>query len=194
MNLPDWIPKNKRLYLFDVDGVFLKTEGTFSNRYEKQVGKPNLLKDFFEGVFNECLVGDADLKEEVEKHLKDWGWEKDVDDFLKLWFEEGVSINEEVEQIIIELRKHNLPCCFVTNQEKYRTNYLKETFPLFSLMNRVFASSDLGVKKPDPLFYQKVLDEMDYNGSLEDVFYVDDDEKNIAVGKDFGFATLLYKK
>lgn len=193
MNLPDWIPGDKKLYLFDVDGVFLKTEGTFSSRYEKRVGKPGLLKDFFEGVFNKCLIGKTDLKNEVENNLKDWGWEDGVDEFLKLWFEEEVSINEEIEKIIIELQKHNLPCYFVTNQEKYRTNYLKETFKLFSLVDGVFASSDLGVKKPDPLFYERVLDEIGYTGTPEEVFYVDDDEKNIIAGKDFGFTTLQYK-
>jgi len=71
MNIPSWIPQDKALYLFDIDGVFITASEPFSKRYETEVGKSGMMTVFFKGVFQDCLVGKADLKEEVSKHLEE---------------------------------------------------------------------------------------------------------------------------
>ena len=41
-------------------------------------------KLFFTNEFIQCELGRADLKEEVESYLENWGWTKGVNEFLDL--------------------------------------------------------------------------------------------------------------
>jgi putative hydrolase of the HAD superfamily len=63
------------------------------------------------------LIGKADLKEVVRPFLKEWGWEKSVEDFLDYWFKSEHKIDEELVDYIQELRKKGVNCYLVTNQK-----------------------------------------------------------------------------
>ncbi len=191
--IPTWVPQDKSLYLFDIDGVYISTSEPFSARYERKVGKPGLLTTFFKGVFQDCLVGKADLKEEASKHLEEWGWKGNVESFLDGWFSEEANLNDEVAEVIKELRAQGKPCYLITNQEKYRTEYLMENLDLHNVADGVYSSSRLGVKKPNPRYYERVLEEIGYTGDKRDVFYIDDDMENIETGREIGFDTFYYK-
>jgi len=189
----NWVPDDKKLYLFDVDGVLIKATEHFNTRYEKEIGEPGLMTTFFKGVFQECLVGQADLKEEVAKRLRDWKWEGDVDAFLQHWFSAESAINYETVDIIKDLRSRGKICYLITNQEKYRSEYLTEKLDVDALVDGFFSSSELGVKKPSKEFYTTVLERIGYTGEAKDVFYVDDDMKNIDSARQIGFDTFYYK-
>jgi len=193
MTIPTWIPEGKELYLFDIDGVYITASEPFSARYEKEVGKPGMMTTFFMGVFQDCLVGKADLKEEASKHLEVWGWKGNIDSFLDKWFSEEANPNEEITEIMRELRAQGKKCYLITNQEKYRAHYLVENLNLLDVSDGVFSSSGLGVKKPNPRYYDRVLEEIGYKGEKKDVFYIDDDMKNIDTAREMGFDTFYYK-
>jgi FMN phosphatase YigB (HAD superfamily) len=83
-----WIIMSANMYiLFDVDGVLIHTE-TWSSEYLKRNNLPSdTMKDFFGGIFRECTLGKADLKEIIPPFLEKWRWEGNVDAFLKAWFD-----------------------------------------------------------------------------------------------------------
>jgi len=188
----NWVPTDKELYLFDIDGVLIKASEPFSTRYEREIGEPGLMTTFFTGVFQECLVGKADLKEEAGKRLRDWKWDGDVDAFLEHWFSAEAAISYEVVDIIKDLRSRGKICYLITNQEKYRTIYLTEKLDVDSLADGFYSSSLLGVKKPSKEFYMEVLKRIGYQGAMNEVFYVDDDMKNIDSAQEIGFDTFYY--
>lgn len=187
-----WVPQDKELYLFDIDGVLIKASEPFSTRYEREIGEPGLMTTFFTGVFQECLVGKADLKEEASKRLRDWKWDGDVDAFLDHWFSAESAISYEVVDIIKDLRSKDKICYLITNQEKYRTEYLTEKLDVDALVDGFYSSSTLGLKKPSKEFYMEVLKRIGYEGDVKDVFYVDDDMKNIDSAQEIGFDTFFY--
>ena len=193
MNVPQWIPRDKQLYLFDIDGVYISASEPFSTRYEREKNRPGMMTTFFRGIFQECLVGKADLKAEATKYLDDWGWEGNVDSFLDKWFSEEAKPNDEVVVIVQELRTAGKPVYLITNQEKYRTDYLVHNLDLKSVADGVYSSSMLGVKKPNPRYYERVLEEIGYQGYFSDVFYIDDDIENIETAKEMGFDTFYYR-
>jgi len=189
----NWVPHNKEIYLFDIDGVLIKTSEPFSTRYELEVKEPGLLTTFFTGIFQECLIGKADLKEEVAKRLTEWKWDGDVDAFLEHWFSSEAAINYEIVDIIKDLRNRGKFCYLVTNQEKYRTEYLTEKLDVDALVNGFYSSSILGIKKPAKEFYLEILKRIKFSGDMNDVFYIDDDMKNIESAREIGFDTFYYK-
>lgn len=188
-----WVPEGKSLYLFDVDGVLLKTSPHFSERYEAQKAAPGLTATFFAGVFQECLVGKADLKAELEKRLSAWQWEESVEELLALWFAGEAEIHREVHDTITSLRERGSACYLVTNEEKYRTAYLMDTLGIGTLADGVFASYMLGVKKPDTRFYHTVCTRIGYTGAMSDVFYADNDMRNITAAQNLGIDAFYYK-
>ena len=56
--------------IFDADGVVINSPEMFSIQYQKAFGISNdVMLPFFEGIFQDCLKGKADLKEELKHHL-----------------------------------------------------------------------------------------------------------------------------
>lgn len=59
---------------------------------------------------------------------------------------------------------------------------------LFSKFNRVFLSYEMGLRKPNPAIYQRVLHETGY--SPAELLFIDDAPQNIAAAADLGISTL----
>jgi putative hydrolase of the HAD superfamily len=85
------------------------------------------MQEFFRGIFQECLIGNADLREILPSYLNEWGWKDGVDSYLKHWFDSENLPDHALIKRAQELRKSGIKCYVATNQEKYRLAYLRET-------------------------------------------------------------------
>ena len=170
--------------LFDADGVLVHGK-MFSLVLEERYGiSHEQTQPFYRGIFNDSVVGRADLKEIIEPYLKEWGWPKTVDDFLNEWFEYEHVLDEEIIEYIQKLRAQGIHCYVATNQEKYRAKYMIDKMGFGKSFEKLFASAHLGVLKPDQQYYQKVLD--DIGAKKDEVLFWDDREENIVGAKKFG--------
>jgi len=184
-----------KVVIFDNDGVVMKPIENFLDKLvkERDLDKSLVDKFFLERFFPLCMTGKADLKKELERELPLWGIEDSVEEILNQWFRFESKLNEEVIFIIRRLRDSGIKCFLATNNEKYRTNYLKKNLHYDDLFDGVFSSADLDCKKPDKLFYTKVFREIEKIGiSLDKVYYVDDDLENVIAGTKFGFNSYNY--
>lgn len=118
---------------------------------------PQKLLPFFKNEFQKCLTGEADLKTEIQPYLKTWGWTQSVEDLLKYWFAAEHKIDEPLVAFIQTLRKRGIPCYLATNQEQYRTHYMLTKMGFGHIFEAIFSSANLGEKKPDPAFFEKIL-------------------------------------
>lgn len=67
--------------LFDADGVMITSSRLFSEQLELDYGiSVKKMQPFFTGVFKLCSVGQADLKQELDKVIGEWGWQGTVDE------------------------------------------------------------------------------------------------------------------
>ncbi|GHO49401.1 hypothetical protein [Ktedonospora formicarum] len=53
-----------------------------------------MTKEFFITKFSACVIGKADLKEEIAPFLRKWNWSGSVDGFLHYWFCGSRILNE----------------------------------------------------------------------------------------------------
>jgi len=188
-------PKMKAI-LFDNDGVVVPTIEMFSQRFSREYRIPaDEITPFFKGPFGDCMVGKADLKVVIKPYLKEWGWKKGVDALLQYWFKSEHLINTELVKEIHRLRRQGVNCCLATNQEKYRLEYMLKEMGFKDIFDEVFCSAQLGFKKPSMEFFDGVYAGLARGLTLkkEDVFYFDDEQKNVAAGNAFGFRSYLYR-
>jgi putative hydrolase of the HAD superfamily len=180
-----------KVIIFDADGVMVNGE-RFSDVLERDYGiSLETTLPFFTGPFQECLVGNLDLKKTVEPYLDSWGWSKGVDAFLDYWFTVEHTINEELIGYIQVLREKGILCFLGTNNEKYRFQYMLEKMGFADSFDKTYASAHLGFKKPDHEFFQRIYNDLD-NIQKNEILFLDDDIDNVKSAKDFGINAEIY--
>ncbi len=182
---------NIKAVIFDADGMVIHNTIWFSKRLAKEYGiKEELLAPFFQNEFQDCLVGKADLKEELKKYVKEWQWQGTVDDLLAAWFKSEDNPDERVLEVARELRAKGINCSLATNNEKYRTNHIAEQMGLGKIFNKIYSSPVIGYKKPQVEFYQYIIDDLGL--SKDEVVFWDDEAKEMEELKKQGFMIEKY--
>jgi len=181
--------------LFDADGVVVDAK-MFSIQYQKEhdVSNDEMLP-FFKGDFQKCVVGQSDLMDEIEPWLTKWKWDGTAEEFLQYWFTAEHSVDEQVVEIIKELKENGIKCYLATNQEKYRAQYLEKQMGFGTLFDDMFLSSNIGHKKPERAYYEFILNEMKNKHNIEpqEIMFFDDAQENVDVAKELGIDSYFYK-
>lgn len=183
-----------KVALFDADGVTFTEGQLFSEILAEKRMINSLAKtaSFFKGPFQQCLVGKADLKEELSKVVKEWGWSGTVDELINFWFTVGNEIDEAVSKYIHNLKDKGVSCYLVTNQEKYRGELLR--IKLAHLFERTFVSAEIGYRKEDPSFFEYVYNDVKAKvTSKQEILLIDDDPKNIGAARQFGIDAIHFR-
>ncbi|NQU99304.1 MAG: HAD hydrolase-like protein [Parcubacteria group bacterium] len=182
--------------IFDADGVVINSHKIFSEQYQK---KYNISYDkmlaFFDTIFQDCLVGRADLKEAIKPYLKDWKWDGSVDELLEFWFSAEDKPNLKMINFIEKLREKGIKCYLMTSQEKYRTEYMKKEMNFDNIFDKVFSSAYIGYKKPDLKLYEAVYNEInkEIKVNKDEILFFDDGEKEVEGAMNFGIKAYLYE-
>lgn len=146
---------------------------------------------FFKGELQDCVAGKSDLKEVLPPYLEAWGWKGGVDELLRYWFERDHKIDEGLISYIKELKSKKILCLLATNNEKYRFAYMLDKMGFSKILDKSYCSALLGCKKPDKIFFQKILDDLE-NIKKEEILFWDDKAENVKGAKDFGIHAKLY--
>jgi len=180
-----------KVVIFDADGVLINGE-KFSIQLARDYGiSTDVTLPFFTGIFKDCIIGKADLKEVLPSYLKTWGWGKSVDEFLNYWFKSEHNIDQELVSYIQNLRSRGIVCCLATNQEKHRFEYMLSKMNFSNVFDQVFASAHLGYKKPNLEFYDRLTEKLvDIN--KDEILFWDDTWENVKAAKQFGIHAELY--
>lgn len=165
--------------------------GYFSEHYAREHGVPlEAMTPFYRGEFRLCQTGKADLKEAVAKYLPGWGWNKGADAFLEYWFTTDAEADEQVFEVVRQLREKGVKVYLATDQEKYRAQYLLDKLGFKDKLDGCFFSCNLGYQKSEPEYFQKIMQELGV--SADDLVYWDDDQKNVDVAKSLGIDARFY--
>ena len=177
--------------IFDADGMIVHGE-RFSDRLTREYGiGTEKTGQFFKNEFQLCLVGKADLKQELARYVDEWDWKGNVDKLLDYWFsEEYNKIDERFTPIIQSLRAKGIKTYLATNNEKYRTENLVKDRGLGDWFDVVFSSAYIGSKKPSEEFFQNILDNTGLN--KDEMVFWDDDTENTEGALAFGLPVEVY--
>jgi putative hydrolase of the HAD superfamily len=177
--------------LFDVDGV-LSIGEPFTHHLARDYGiTQETTSSFFQERFSECLIGKADLKEELARRIHEWGWQDSVDEFVNYWFRCEHNINEPLLQAIQKLRQQGIRCYIATNQEKYRTAYILDQMGFAGQFDGIFSSAYIGSLKHDTSFFMHVLQQL-HDVEPNNILFWDDSPANVATARTPGIQADLY--
>lgn len=185
--------KDIQAILFDVDGVVIQPPKLFSQQYQEKFYAPSndYLKEFFNGVFRECTLGNMDLKEVMQTRLTDWKWNGTVGEFLDFWFTSENYPERTLIAKIQDIRKNKVRCYLATNQERYRTEYMKQEMGFGRFFDGIYTPFHIGYRKPSLEFYRYILRDLRLNP--ENIVYFDDEEENVERAKSLGILGHVYK-
>jgi putative hydrolase of the HAD superfamily len=181
-----------RVIIFDIDGMLVHGD-RFSTRLSKDfVIGLDKTSGFFKHEFQDCLVGKADLKEELAKRISEWGWKGSVDELLEYWLQDEHNvIDERFKPVILDLRSRGVKCYLGSNNEKYRSEYLIKKKGLGDWFDKTFFSTVMGYKKPDREFFEEIFKES-REIDKSSITLWDNDEENLRAAREFGFKGELY--
>jgi putative hydrolase of the HAD superfamily len=178
--------------LFDVDGVLVPHRLAFSKKLASDHGVTReMTAPFFSEKLYSCLIGTADLKEEIAPYLPQWGLTHSVDEFLAYWFEAEKVVDHDLLASIARLREQGKLCYLATNQERYRTAYLLREMGFSDRFEGVFSSCIVGCLKTDPGFFEQVLRSLK-GTEADEILFWDDLPENVEVARQVGLQAEVY--
>ncbi len=181
--------------LFDADGVLTLPEEVFSVVYARSHGlDTEPFERFFKIDWPAIVTGKKDLKESVAENSDLWQWHGSIDALLDYWFKTEDVRNEELLQVVSDLRAAGIPCYLATDQEKYRSEYMQNTM-FKDCFDGFFISATLGVTKTNPEFFKLIIEQLKlkYPGiEPNDIIFFDDSQSKIDTARSCGINGQLF--
>ena len=176
---------------FDADGVVVYPQMQFSKYLKEEHGiSPEMTRSFFHGVFNDCLIGKANLSDVLPTYLQEWNWKSSVEEFIATWLQRDHVIDVRLLNAIQRLRQNGAICCLTTSQERNRAEYMKTKMGFQDAFDYLFFSCEIGWQKPEQAYYQYVEKMLDLE--KESILFWDDFEKNVKAAREVGWNAELY--
>ena len=177
---------------FDFDGVICDTEPTyFSYKLKKMadMGFP-VTKEFLLARIGESfrVMFPREFKvDNPEKYIQEYyndSGKKDID-YKPL-------LNQEVIQLL-EYCKENKISCYITSNSNHE--HLEKTLKdlnIYHYFNKIYSNEILNVAKPNPLFYTKIVDDLNLN--KDEIIVIEDSFHGISASIHAGLYTIAKKE
>ena len=179
----------KKILLLDADGVVIvPREKYFSDRYSEEFGvSKDVMMPFFKKEFNDCVRGTRSIQEVFAEQnmLEKWGWKGTLPELFQYWWAGENTRFEAVLSLVQELRREGVKCYLTTDQEKNRGEYMWHGMGLDQDLDGAFFSYQLGGRKTDAVYWEKILTELG-NPDPADVEFWDDEQENVTAAKEAG--------
>ena len=179
--------------LLDADGIVIQGRKRYFSDIiaeEKGLDVADVLK-FFQNEYKKCVVGQAELKDEVAKYLTAWKWDKSVDELLGYWFSCDGNPSEEVLDLVKQLRNSGLRVYIASDHTKYRAEDIMKRLKMEEYFDGSFFSCNTGYTKKEIGFYTYVKDKLGLLPS--EIMFWDDEKEKVEVGKQAGVVGIVYE-
>ena len=108
-------------------------------------------------------------------------------DLFRLYFHPVV--NQKTVELIQELKKKHRVVCGTNTIQSHWENHMERGD--YSFFNQTYASNKIGFAKPDPHFYELILEAE--QTSPEQAFFTDDKPENVAAAAKLGIYSEVFK-
>ena len=171
--------------LLDADGVIQKANNHFRETVaalSDDHSKFDILWKEIMSAEHPCLTSQCDFIELLNVVLIEWGNLVSRDEFLSAWT--AIDPNADVLDLVSKIRANGIPVVLTSNQERYRANFMANVLNYNSHFDRLFFSCNLGVMKPAPEYFAKVLNEIAVSPSQ--ALFVDDNANLVKEAEIYG--------
>lgn len=146
-----------RVVLVDADGVLQTNPDGWQDDLEAMV-EPGRGAEFVADVFSSerpAMAGQRPFRAVIREVADRWGLGDRLAELLAQWWR--IEVCPDTVALVRELRAGGVPCFLSTNQHDHRAVYMRGTLGYDDVFDGQFYSCDLGVLKPDPEYFAKVV-------------------------------------
>ena len=174
--------------LWDCDGVLQHGRFDWRVRLDSTV-RPGFAEQVFRAELP-ALRGERPLRAVLTDLLEDEGEDPPltVDDLLGIW--EQFDLDPEAVAVLTAVRRLGVPCLLATNQQDHRVRHMREVRGYDDLVDGSYYSSELGAMKPDPEFFERILEDLDL--PADRVGFVDDVPANVEAALSVGIRAVRH--
>lgn len=165
-----------------VNGRFLWTE-TFEA--DHGVSLAHFRDYIFSDEFKRVLRGEKDLRDHVGEWVATTGYDGSADDIMDYWFKKDARPDGQVVEMVEELKRRGKQNVIGTNNEPYRTAFIKDKMGFGKLVDAIYASGQMGCIKPEAAFFDAVANELDTGADR--LLLVDDSAHNVERARSRGW-------
>ncbi|AGB84703.1 Phosphatase yihX [Serratia rubidaea] len=181
------------LYIFDLGNVivdidFKRVLGVWSNLSGTPLAV--LAERFSMGeVFQRHERGEVSDEEFAARLCDEMGIALSFEQFAAGWQAVFVALRPEVIAIMQRLRNEGHRVVVLSNTNRLHCNYWPQHYPeVAAAADHLYLSQDLGLRKPEPAIYQRVLEAE--NTPAEQAVFFDDHPDNIAAARALGMTAV----
>lgn len=182
------------LYIFDLGNVivdidFQRVLGVWSDF--GRVPLATLQQNFtMDEPFHQHERGEISDEEFASQLCQQLSLPLSFEQFSEGWQAVFVGVRPEAIDIMHKLRSAGHRVVILSNTNRLHTTFWPEQYPeVRSAADAIYLSQEMGLRKPEPEIYQRVLDEE--NVSAEDAIFFDDNEQNVAAARVMGITAIL---
>lgn len=180
------------LFIFDMGGV-VTTTFKMNSMYEQLKMNEDQFKKFYKvnGVnqYNLLQKGQITVSQFWEifnEQIKHTEYPQVKIDLFRMCF--NPILNKETVTLINKLKKRNRVVCGTNTLDSHWENHMERGD--YSLFEKTYPSNKMGVIKPDPEFFQVILQAEGYKA--EDTFFTDDRIENVEAAKSIGINAVQF--
>lgn len=171
--------------LLDCDGVLQQVGGDgWRAEIRRRLGEDT--DDFVRAVDDleaPALRGEADFPDGLEQVLARFGVDLDAAElYAALW--ETITVQPAAWGVAEEAAAAGVRVHLATNQHPRRARLMRRTLGYERITENAFYSCELGIAKPDPAFFESVVDRLDSRPGR--VAFVDDSRRNVEAAQAVG--------
>ena len=182
-----------RAVLWDADGVLQRAPGGREESMRPAVeGRVDDVDGFLDEAVREerrALTGEVRWGDVLPGLLARWGISDALDDLLEAWL--TIEPVPDSRVLVRRLRDAGIGCYLASNQDERRASYMQRELGYDELLDGAFYSHELRAAKPDPPFFDAVLDRLDL--SPEQVLLVDDNSEYVDAARRLGMPAVLWR-
>lgn len=116
-----------------------------------------------------------------------------IDRLQYLWAETYVPNTAMLKLMQFYRQHYGVYTALALNEDRYRLNHICSKNHITSYCDHIFASCELGLLKPDPIFFHKCIQELSLKGSCDMMLYVDDRQTHADAAASVGISTYVYR-
>lgn len=177
--------------VFDLDGVLIQEYCYASELFEKKYGIPS--SEFY-GVlkknnFTKRTKEQGSMFSLFKALFKKYDVEISEEKFWDTWFD-NFEVKQNVLDLALSVKKQGKKIGILSDNFVERAEYFRENLDWIKEFDQVLFSSDFGVTKRDPKFFDILVEKLGLKPG--EIFFTDDDENNVEVAKNVGINALKY--
>jgi len=173
--------------VFDVGNVLLRwsPQDIVLNFFPNEKSPQELtLKLFKSPVWYDLNLGKLTVEETIQIYNQQLGIPKaELEDLMVAVMESLIPLDGSLE-LLDELYRQGMPLYSITDNVVEIMKFLKNRYDFFSKFSGIVVSAEIGVLKPSPLIYKRLIDS--HLLDPKETVFIDDLEKNVKGAQEIG--------